>query len=204
MEVGKRVARACLVILTLPVVGAGCLSGSTPRDHFYRLAAGAPEAALPAPPLAGTVEVGRFRTDALTGERSMLYRESRDATEIHRYAYHRWADPPATMLQGALAHYLRTAGAADLVVTPELRVKPDFYVSGRILRLERIAEASSPQVVVELELGVTRGRGDDLLVLKIYREERPAGGRAVAQSVVAFNEALTAIFERFLADLAGS
>ena len=107
------------------------------------------------------------------------------------------------MLQDALVHYLRAAGAAGLVVTPELRVKPDFYLSGRILRLERIVEAGSPQVAVELELGVTRGRGDDLLMLEIYREERRASGSGVAQSVPAFTEALTAIFERFLADLAG-
>ena len=43
----------------------------------------------------------------------------------------------------------------------------------------------------------------EILVNRIYREERNAADTSVEASVVAFNEAIHIIFERFLADLTG-
>lgn len=190
--------------LALPIATAGCLSGPAPRDHYYRLEANPPRAMLDSPCLPGALEVGRFRSDALTSDRMLVVREGSDAPELHRHAYHLWVDSPPTMLQHALAAYLRAAGAADRVVTPEMRVEPDFLLAGRILRLERILEGSPGSVVVEVELTVTRGEGNELVALRTYREERTPKGSGVSQAIVAFNRALTAIFERFLSDLSES
>jgi ABC-type uncharacterized transport system auxiliary subunit len=181
---------------------AGCAAGPAPRDHFYRIETGAPPAALDAPALDGTLEVGRLRADALTLEGVVLYRDAGGSGEVRRNTYHRWVDAPTSMLQTELTEYLRASNAATVVGTPELHLEPSFVLSGRILRLERIVDGGSQRASVALELSVRREPGHDLVLLETYRREEPAEGDRVADSVDAFNRAVASIFERFVSDLA--
>lgn len=192
----------CLAIASmalLPLAVFGCLSGPAPVDHFYRLEPGAP-AALREPRLMGTLEVDRLRSDALTNERALLYRETSESTQINQYSYHQWLDSPTLLLQTALTAYLRSAGVASRVVTPELRADPDFRLTGRLLRLERVLRGPDSGVVVEIELALSDALGDRILLLETYREERSAGS-SVDEAVVAFNEAVTLVFQRLVAEL---
>ena len=180
-----------LRICALCLVTAHCASGPAPKDHFYRLETQPPSRAREVARLPGTLEVGRFRSDAVTGERQLVYRETQTATEIQRHAYHRWVDAPPLMFQVETAAFLRAAGAAERVITPEVRVRPDYLLSGRIVRLERILEDSPPLAVLELELNITRASGAELVLQRSYREERQVDGSGVADAVRAYNAALT-------------
>ena len=179
-----------------------CASGPAPIDHYYQIDAGVPDAPL-AKKLEGNLQVDRLRTDALMGERQLLYKKTADAPEIRQHPYQRWSDPPAILLQTELISFLSAAAVADTVVSATARVKPDYVVSGRILNFERVLK---PEVraVVEIQLAVTRAAGEEILVNHSYREERAAENSTIAASAVAFSEAVHAIFERFLADLGGS
>ncbi len=179
-----------------------CASGPAPIDHYYQIDAGVPDAPL-AKKLEGNLQVDRLRTDALMGERQLLYKKTADAPEIRQHPYQRWSDPPAILLQTELISFLSAAAVADTVVSATARVKPDYVVSGRILNFERVLK---PEVraVVEIRLAVTRAAGEEILVNHSYREERAAENSTIAASAVAFSEAVHAIFERFLADLGGS
>ncbi len=179
-----------------------CASGPAPIDHYYQIDAGVPDAPL-ATRLEGNLQVDRLRTDALMGERQLLYKKTADASEIRQHPYQRWSDPPAILLQTELIAFLSAAAAADTVMSATARVKPDYVVSGRILNFERVLK---PEVraVVEIQLAVTRAAGEEILVNHSYREERAAENSTIAASAVAFSEAVHAIFERFLADLGGS
>lgn len=183
---------ACLV---------ACVGSSSPPDRFFRLEPAPPPTRFDTPPLAGVLEVGRLRGDAILEGREIHYRPSRDAPEIRSHGYHRWADAPTTMLQLQLARYLRAANAARAVVTPELRVAPDYELSGRLLRLERVLGEGPPRVVVELELALTRTRGREILLSGTYREAREAEGLEVRDAVIAFDAAVTELFSRFVASL---
>ena len=176
-----------------------CAGGPAPRDHFYRIQTAAP-APLATPVFPGTVEVERFRADALTGGVRMVKRQAADSSELEPYAYHQWADPPTIQLQTQLVSFLREAQAAPLVVTPELRAHSDFAVLGRIVRLEHQTGGGAPRAVVELELAVSRESDRSLLLQKVYRDEQPAAGASVAQAVDAASAAVSASFARFLAD----
>jgi ABC-type uncharacterized transport system auxiliary subunit len=178
----------------------GCASGPAPRDHYYRIEAATP-AALPSPPVAGTLEVDRLRVEAISQGRQMLYRDASRPEEITPHAYHHWADSPSVMLQDQLVRYLRSAGVAEKIVTPAIHVDSDYLVSGRLVRLERIFGAGEQRVAVEIELVLTRQKGRKLLLLETYREERVVPGAGVAESVTAYEQAIGAIFERFVADL---
>jgi ABC-type uncharacterized transport system auxiliary subunit len=180
----------------------GCASGPAPIDHYYQIDAGVPDAPVTRK-LEGSLQVDRFRTDALTGERQLLYKETADAPEIHQHPYQRWSGPPAILLQTELISFLSVAAAADTVMSTTARVKPDYVVSGRIRDFERVL---SPEVraVVEIQLIVTSTAGNEVLVNHSYREERTAANSTIAASAVAFSEAVHLIFERFLADLGNS
>ncbi len=201
---GLRTGLARLPRLLIALALGGCASGPAPSDHYYRLDVGAPASALEAPAFPGTLVVERFRADALTSERLLVYRRADESSEVYRHAYHYWLDSPTTLLPRALASYLRAAGAANRVVTNETRLRPDFAVEGRIVRFERVLGGSAPAVLVELELSLTREADRELMLLATYREEREADGRSIAQAVDAFSRALADIFARFLADAAGS
>jgi ABC-type uncharacterized transport system auxiliary subunit len=144
-----------------------------------------------------------LRTDALTGERQLLYKKFADAPEIRQHSYQRWSDPPAILLQTELIAFLSAAAIADTVMPATARVKPDYVVSGRIRDFARVL-APEVRAVVEIQLTVTSTAGDEILVNRSYREERAAENSTIAASAVAFSEAVHVIFERFLADLGGS
>ena len=192
-----------------PLIGAalalmlwGCASGPAPIDHHYRIDAGVPDAPA-AKKLEGNLQIDRLRADALTGKRELLYKETANASTIHQHPYQRWSDPPTILLQAELVSFLNAAGAADSVIAATARVRPSYMVSGRIREFERVLE---PEVraVVEIQLAATSAENREILVNHIYREERNAADTTVEASVIAFNEAVHLIFERFLADLTGS
>jgi len=179
-----------------------CASGPAPIDHYYEIDAGVPNAPL-ANKLKGNLQVDPLRTNALTGERQLLYKETADASEIRQHPYQRWSDPPPILLQTELISFLSAAAAADTVMSATARVKPDYVVSGRINDFERVLE---PRVraIVEIHLVAMSADGEEILVNHTYREERAAANSTIAASAVAFSEAVHAIFEQFLADLDGS
>ena len=191
-----------LIGAVLSLTLGSCASGPAPIDHYYRIDAGVPDAPL-ATKLEGILQVDRLRTDALTGERQILYKKTAGASEILQHPYQRWADPPAILIQTELISFLSAAAAADTVMLATARVKPDYLVSGRIRKFERVLEPKV-RAVVEIQLIATSTVGDEILVNHSYREERAAADSTVAASAVAFSEAVHAIFEQFLADLGGS
>jgi ABC-type uncharacterized transport system auxiliary subunit len=179
----------------------GCVSGPAPTDHHYRLDVRSPEAPA-ATRLSGVLQVDRLRTDALSGERDVLYRQDSESSEIRQYSYHLWSDPPAILIQTELVRFLDEAGAADTVIPATARVQPDYLVSGRLSHFEQILD-SEPRVSVEIHLTLTSSDGR-ILTNQTYHDERAAADRTVAAATRAFGQAVHDIFERFLADLGAS
>ena len=196
---GNAIRRLGMVLLSGVLAVGGCLGGSSPSDQFYQLELPEPERQFTSPPLKGTIQVKRPWADALTGERPLIYRENSGSPEVHRHTYFRWVDAPTNMLQREITRYVRMSHLADQVVTPKLRVKVDYILSCQILKLERIVDVS-PRVVMELELGITSVKDNQVLLLQTYREEQSANGEQIEASVVAYNQALSSILNRFLVD----
>jgi cholesterol transport system auxiliary component len=185
------------------VVGAlvltGCLGGQPSPDYFYRLNVADPETRLDPVPLRGTLQVTRPWADALTSERHLVYRKDDNISQLNHHAYHRWVDSPTLLLQQEMTHYLRKAGLAQQVVTPEMRTKADYALSCRISKLERVLD-QNPRVILELELGITSMNDRRTVLLRTYREEKPTTDLEVGTSIEAYNQALATILHRFITD----
>lgn len=198
---GTRWARALPGLALLGVL-ASCTSGPVPRDHFYRLSPPPPRAKL-AEPLRGGLTVEALETDALTGERPILFVAGDPPVEISQHYYHHWTEAPGGALQHALAAHLREAGLADEVVTPELRIPTRYRVTGRVKRFERVLDPKQPRVVVEMRLTIQDTREGRLVASETYEAVVPAKGPEVTDSIAAFDSALGQIYDRFARDAAG-
>ena len=132
----------------------------------------------------------------------VVYNKADRPHELLEYYYHFWTEAPPTMLRDQLVDYLRAAKVTTMVVTPDMRVEPDYVLTGRIKRLEKI-NGAPPRAVVELELALRRTANDEVLFLGTYGVEATAGANTVAAAVAAFNDALTEIYAKFTADISG-
>ena len=192
--------RLALAILFTAALG-GCLGSAppVPRDHFYRIRVTTPLDTAERH-LHGVVSVRPLEADGLLRERPLVFGAKGRPHEMQQHDYHYWTDPPPRMLQGQLVDYLRRSGVARVVVTPDLRIRPDFEVLGRIKRLERLLGGREPQVSVELELGLIGRAENRLLVLDSYTVDLPVDDTSIGSSILAVNQAVAEICGRFLAD----
>jgi ABC-type uncharacterized transport system auxiliary subunit len=187
-------SRYFILLLVTPLL-AGCFGSAppVPRDHFYRLLVSSPTARLP-----GVLRVEPFQADGLLRERLLLYSVSGASHEVQQHNYHYWTDAPPQMLQDQLVTYLRQSKVARSVVTPDMRVRADYQVTGKVKRLERLLGGGPPRVVVELELALVRLSDNALLLVDNFGDEEPEDGNDVGSAVVALNKATRRVFDRFL------
>ncbi len=179
---------------------AACAQPAPPRDNFYRLDALPQVGALDKAVLPGVVEVGRLDVDGVLSERGLAYQAADGA--LARYSYDLWSDAPATALQLALAETLQAAHVADAVVTPDLRVPPDWAVRGRLYRFEYLPD--SAKVVVRMQLAAVSARDGTLVLLETYGAEPPVQGSGPEAAVAALSRATADIFARFVRDLSNA
>lgn len=193
-----RSARLSTVLLGTALL-AGCSQAPVPQDQFYRL-----EMAKPAAPSAvsrrGTIEVARFVADGVTARRAIVFSQSDRPNQLQPHHYHFWTEPPPILLQNQLVTYLRAAKSAERVVTPALRVEPEFIVAGSIRQFEQV-RGNPGGVVVELELSLKERRTERLLHHETYRVEAPTTNPSPPAAAAALSRSISEIFSQFAADI---
>lgn len=191
-----------LLIAMLGLAACGA-APPVPEDRYFRLQAVYAGDPLAAKRFPGTIEVDRFAADGLTSERAIVYSSADKPNEVSAYHYQFWIKPPTVMLRDELVTFLRAAHVSDSVVTPELRVKADYALTGKIKHLEQITGKQQSRTLLEIEFGLRRPSDGTLLFLKNYRLENSAGGPGVAAAVDSLNTALSIIYTDFLNDAVG-
>jgi ABC-type uncharacterized transport system auxiliary subunit len=194
--------RRLLTAAVLGVMVAGCAAEPAPRDAFYRMELPEPEAPLVAAPVwDGVAEVRDVSGDGVTNERPIAYIEGAPDGPVSQYSYHLWTEGPPEAIRRELAEYLRASGLFRTVVTPQYRVPADYEIQGRLSRLEQLVGPDGVTARIELQLGLTRKRGLDLVLLQTYTADVPVGSDSVPDYVAATRRALADIFGRFAQDL---
>ena len=195
MSRGMRALPAALLL----ILGA-CTQPALPDDHFYRLGAAPAEGISGA--LTGVIEVSRFIADGLAGRRPIVYTDGGDGREGQSYHYHFWSEPPPIMLQNTLVAYLRATNRGAQLVTPDMRVEPDYIISGKIRRFEQVLGPAG-KIDLALELAVKRTRDDKMILLRPYSVTVATSNATVGEAVRRINQGLNAIYAKFLSDIPG-
>ena len=184
-----------VVLAAILALGA-CAGPPAPRETFHRLEIAPNAQRFASPPLAGVLEIDRVETEGVLAERAIAYQSGDGA--LQRYLYEFWSETPSLMLQDILARSLRAAGSAATVVTPDLRVPPDWTLKAKLRRFEHRPAAA--QVVVRLEVAVMSARNGALLLLKDYDGDSAADATP-ASVAPAMDRALAEVIVRLVGDI---
>lgn len=190
-------------LLLAAFVVTGCV-GSTatvPHDNYYRILVPAPDSRAARAALPGVLSVVAFDADGLVRARPVLFTTEGSSHAVRQHNYHYWVDSPTKLVQYEIASYLKKRGLADSVVTPEMRVRADYELRGRIKRLERMIGPNFSSVAVELDLAVIQLSDRRLIVQETYISQLSCDEDGVKGCVSAVNRALADVFDSFAADI---
>lgn len=189
------------IVLILPVLAllVACAAPPVPKEQYFRLIADAAPAKIERS-VDGAVEIAPFSGEGVLGERPLLF-TANGGLKLEQRSYAYWTDPPATMVRDELVSYLRSAGAAEKIVSSELRVDAKYLIEGKLHRLEQVIDGKNGGAV-EIELSLIEKATDALILSNVYKFEEPADDDSIDAAVTALNKALNDVFAKFTADLA--
>ena len=192
------------VVLTgcLTLTGcAGFSSSPIPEDHFYRLPEVTPATVLNTALIKGTLGVASLTSNGLYRERSLLYINQLQPLELHQYHYYYWTDTPTRLIQENFLSFLRISGLGNKIIRFEPGADADAWISGKLLRFERILDQNNAKVMVAIELQFFVKDKQQAQFNKEYVVTMPTQNLSMYSTVEAFGGALRRIYHEFIEDL---
>jgi ABC-type uncharacterized transport system auxiliary subunit len=200
----QRRARTGLPVSLALALLVACALPPAPVDHHYQIKASASQVQFERQILGGTLRIKRPRASPFIDGTRIVYRRSDEPAEVIRSAYQHWVDAPTLMLRDELIRVMRDSGAAEQVITSDLRIHADYTLAGRLLAFELVRSDSGSEARVELELSLIRSQGQVLLLHGVYAESEGAESNEPSAQVEALSRALDRVLTRFLHDLAAT
>ena len=203
-----------IILLALTLGGCAASQAPLPDDNYYRLAAlipatnaggspGVNTGLNPAakPPINGLLMVEELDSDALHGERALLYSDDPGHRQLRRDHYNYWSDAPPRLIQGILVARLRAAGLARQTLHYSSDIQADTLLSGRVQRFEQLIDGERARVIVAVELQLLDSGAPQPRRLTDYREEVILTDTSTAAAIGGFEQALNHIIDRFISDI---
>jgi ABC-type uncharacterized transport system auxiliary subunit len=129
--------------------------------------------------------VRQFHTTALYREDRIVY--GGESVQLGLYQNDRWAEPPAGLLQDALARGLRSSGAFRAVTTLRSDIRADYALTGQLYAFR---EVSGNGIVARLQYDVqlTDLKKDETIWRHTYNHDEPSSGNTVADIATAMDK----------------
>jgi len=191
----SRLRAALVAALALSCAGcAGLLGKERTPPAIYVLSLDSAETPANAG-TCGTLEI--TQPDPAPGFASSRMVYQREPHRLEPFAYSRWAEPPAPMVQAAMVQALTRSGQFGAVLAAPSAVLPDFRLEGDSLRVLQSFEGDSSQAVVELSVNLIDVKRARLLALQRLSATTPASADP-AGGVEAANRALAKIIDELV------
>jgi ABC-type uncharacterized transport system auxiliary subunit len=118
----------------------------------------------------------------------MVYQ--RQPHRLEPFAFARWAEPPAPMMQDAMVRALERSGLFSAVLAAPAAVPPDYSLESDALSVLQSFDGGTSQTVIELSIRLVDLRKSRLLAVQrlsasVPAEANPAGGVAAANRALA-------------------
>ncbi|HKY89410.1 MAG TPA: ABC-type transport auxiliary lipoprotein family protein [Nevskiaceae bacterium] len=157
-------------VLVAALTLSACAATSLPVDRYYRIGAATRH---PAAPHSQSILVEPFEARGVYAERALLFQEAGSGSAMRQYGHQFWIEPPAAMLDAALAAALRGAFGEANVHARVSRERPDFQVQPRLRKLEQVIEDGQARAAYAVDFTVTDRDGRPRFVLS-FDESEPA------------------------------
>lgn len=191
-----------LFVLIAPLLLMACAGGqSIPEDRFYRLDARVHIDAAASPVFTDGLVIDPVTADPLRSGRAVVYRQAEKPLQLQRYHYEYWVDQPPRLVGRVLLDTLRESAVADVVYTGGRRTTARYRMTARLLRFEKVVQADSADVELELEVSVTEQGSEQPLWHSVYLERRAGGDRSMHAAAEAMRQALSDVMRRLVNDL---
>jgi ABC-type uncharacterized transport system auxiliary subunit len=145
--------------------------------------------------------VEELDSDALHGERALLYSEDPQHRQLRQDHYNYWSDAPPRLIQGILVARLRAAGLARQTLRYNSNIRANTVLSGRVQRFEQLIDRDRARVIVAVELQLLDAGAPQARRLTDYREEVLLTDTSTAAAIGGFEQALNHIIDRFIDDI---
>lgn len=164
------------------VLAALAACGSARPIHYYSLD---PPAVTPAAQrLDVSLLVGHVGAALAYRDTHILYRTG--PNELGVYQDHRWAEPPALMVQEMFLQSLRRSGRYRSVQLVSSNAKGDYVLRGRVERFEQVEEGSLT-TRVWLYFGLYDPKEGQTVWTQNYQEDENVAGKDVASVAASLN-----------------
>ena len=123
---------------------------------------------------------------------SHLYREDRivygtDSVEMGLYDNERWTEPPAELLQEALARGLRTSGQFRSVTTLRSQANFDYVLTGQLYAFREVT-GSTMMARLRYEVQLLDLRQSKTIWRHTFEHDEPSSGKTVTDLVLAMDK----------------
>lgn len=194
-----------LVLLSLSACTPMLTSGEKQDVRIYLLE-GQPSLALAKPKLnpdGPTITLDSTASAPGFAGSQMIYIE--EAHRLDAFAYHRWADSPASMLQSLLVQTLESSGLFSRVFSGTAGVRSDLRLRSEVLRLQQsfLDENSVVELAVRFTL-IDAGRRGPKPVSRVILVSEPAPEDSPYGGVVAANLAVNRLLDELQVFLVGA
>jgi cholesterol transport system auxiliary component len=143
----------------------------------------------------GTLEISQPDPAPGFATSRMVYQ--REPHRLEPFAFSRWAEPPAPMVQGEMLEALTRSGQFSAVLAAPAAVLPDFRLQSDSLRVLQSFEGDSSQAIVELSVHLIDVKHARLLAVQRLSATTPASADP-AGGVEAANRALAKVVDDLL------
>lgn len=198
MTAPERTARGwCYGALIALALTSGCSSILPSREtgakNLYVLETGAVSEPRFAPQ-GPSIQVSRIRTAPGYGGTAMIYVQQQH--RLDHFLHHRWADPPARMLEPLVIGTLEASGIFSAVVSPDARARTDLRLDTEFLRLVRIFDGEQSRVDLSIRASVIDTDRAGVSRSRVIEVTEPVVGPTPYGGVEAANRAVARLLEK--------
>ncbi len=169
-KLGLFAAAVCLIAIT------GC--GAARPVRYYTLEQPPASAdAPPAHPLNISLLVARVRTTQLLEDDRIVY--GTGPVEMGVYTSHRWAEPPAEMIETMLIRQLRATGQYESVQQLAGAARGNYIVRGRLISLKEMDLPSGIVARFAMELNLFNPKTGTVVWSQTYSHDEPVPEKTV-------------------------
>lgn len=169
------------LLLALLIALAGC--GAARPARYYSLEPPLTNPPVPSPQSSAVLLVAHFTAPHVLRDDRIVYGTS--AVELGTYEYHRWAEPPAEMVEFLLIDKLRATGQYKSVQRLSSSARGDYELRGQLVSLNEMDGPGGIVARFALRLELLQQKSGLVVWTGSFQRDEPVARKSVSEVVEA-------------------